>query len=67
MSYEIGQLFRCAKAPLQLAMSVGRSVGRVTHSFDDPHGTPYWPTWSFFLMKTPLTAGHKAYQAGTQN
>ena len=25
---------------------VGRSVGRsVTHSFDDPHGAPYWPTW----------------------
>ena len=29
---------------------VGRSVGRlvclsVTHSFDDPHVAPYWPTW----------------------
>ena len=21
------------------------SVGRVTHSFDDPHVAPYWPTW----------------------
>ena len=25
---------------------VGRSVGwSVTHSFDDPHVAPYWPTW----------------------
>ena len=25
------------------------SVGRVTHSFDDPHVAPYWPTWPCFL------------------
>ena len=25
---------------------IGRSVGwSITHSFDDPHGAPYWPTW----------------------
>ena len=24
---------------------VGRSVGRVTYSFDDPLVAPYWPTW----------------------
>ena len=24
---------------------VGWLVGRVTHSFDDPHVAPYWPTW----------------------
>ena len=30
-------------------MSVGLSVGRsVTHSFDDPHVAPYWPTWPCF-------------------
>ena len=28
-----------------LCSLVGRSVGRVTHSFDDPHVAPYWPTW----------------------
>ena len=26
-------------------MSVGWLVGRVRHSFDDPHVAPYWPTW----------------------
>ena len=31
-------------------MSVGRSVGRVTHSFDDPHVEPYWPTWLCFYI-----------------
>ena len=25
--------------------SAGRSISRVTHSFDDPHVAPYWPTW----------------------
>ena len=30
--------------------SVGLSVGRVTHSFDDPHVAPYWPTWPCSLM-----------------
>ena len=39
-------LFRCDK---ELAVSVGWSVcwsvGRVTQSFDNPHVTPYWPTW----------------------
>ena len=34
-------------------MSVGRSVGLsvfgVTHSFDDPHVAPYWPTWPCYL------------------
>ena len=38
-------LFRCDKAPLQVAVSVGLSVCRsvglsVTHSFDDPHVAP---------------------------
>ena len=28
--------------------SVGWSVGRVTHSFNDPHVAPYWPTWPCF-------------------
>ena len=29
-----------------LCPSVGLSVGRsVTHSFDDQHVAPYWPTW----------------------
>ena len=37
-----------------LCLSVGLSVCRlVTHSFDDPHVAPYWPTWPcslyFFL------------------
>ena len=37
--------------PLKLAVSVGRSVGwLVTHSFDDSHIAPYWPTWPCFLM-----------------
>ena len=30
-------------------MSVGRSVCRVMHSFDDPHVAPYWPSWPSFL------------------
>ena len=34
------QVFSCDKAPLYLAVSVGRSVGRVTHSFHDPHVAP---------------------------
>ena len=29
---------------------VGRSVGRVTHSFDDPHVAPYWATWPCLLQ-----------------
>ena len=29
---------------------VGRSVGRVTHSFDNPHVAPYWPTWPCSFM-----------------
>ena len=29
---------------------VGRSAGRsVTHSFDDQHVAPYWPTWPCFF------------------
>ena len=31
-----------------LCPSVGLSVGRVTHSFNDPHVAPYWPTWPCF-------------------
>ena len=27
-------------------------VCRVTHSFDDPHVAPYWPTWPCFLGAT---------------
>ena len=43
--------FRCAKAPLCMAVSVGVSVGLlVTHMFDDPHGAPYWPTWPCLLQ-----------------
>jgi len=29
---------------------VGLSVGRVTHSFDDPHVAPYWPPWPCFPL-----------------
>ena len=29
-------------------MSVGLLVCRVTHSFDNPHAAPYWPTWPCF-------------------
>ena len=51
-------IFRCDKAPL-LAVSVswlvGRSVGwlvgRVTHSFDNLHVAPYWPTWPCYFGK----------------
>ena len=28
-----------------VGLLVGLLVGRVTHSFDDPYVTPYWPTW----------------------
>ena len=45
-------VFRCDKAPLWLAVSVGWLVGRVTHSFDDPHVAPYWPTWSCWPYNT---------------
>ena len=42
-------IFRCAKASLCPSSSVcrlvGWLVGRVTHSLDDPHVAPYWPTW----------------------
>ena len=31
----------------KLCPSVGRSV---THSFDDPHVAPYWPTWPCFSL-----------------
>ena len=31
------------------------SVCRVTHSFDDPHVAPYWPTWPCFCNKTIYT------------
>ena len=36
---------------------VGRSVClclSVTHSFDDPHVAPYWPTWPCFDMPSSL-------------
>ena len=41
-----------------LCPSVGWSVcwlvGRVTHSFDDPHGIPFWPPWPrLSLMNLP--------------
>ena len=29
---------------------VGRLVGWVTHSFDDSHVAPYWPTWPYFFI-----------------
>ena len=33
---------------------VGQSVcWSVTHSFDDPHGAPYWPTWPCYLLVFP--------------
>ena len=42
-----------------LCPSVGRSVGWVTHSFDDPHVAPYWPTWPCsipsFLPSAPFS------------
>ena len=40
-----------------LCPSVGRcvSVGRVTHSFDDPPVAPYWPTWPWLMLQTPAT------------
>ena len=38
----LNSFFRGDKAPLYLAVSVGLSV---THSFNDPHVAPYWPTW----------------------
>ena len=35
--------------------SVRRSVcWLVTHSFDDPHVAPYWPTWPCFLYRSIL-------------
>ena len=34
-----------------LCPSVGLSV---THSFDDPHCAPYWPTWPCFLAFSPV-------------
>ena len=50
------RFFRCANASLYLAVSVGWSVGwSVTHSFDDPLGAPYWPTWPCFLHISPST------------
>ena len=42
----------------RLCQSVGQSVGRsVTHSFDDPHVAPYWPTWPCFKVhqRTSIT------------
>ena len=35
--------------------SVGLLVGRVTHSFDDPHVAPYWPTWPYLHGHHRLT------------
>ena len=29
---------------------VGWLVGWVTHSFDDPHVAPYWPTWPCYYI-----------------
>ena len=34
---------------------VGWSVGRVTHSLDDPHVVPYWPTWPCSFMNAFLS------------
>ena len=33
-----------------LCPSVGLSVTSVTHSFDDQHVAPYWPTWPCFRV-----------------
>ena len=35
---------------LSVGLLVGRLVGRVTHSFHDPHIAPYWPTWPCFSI-----------------
>ena len=39
-------------------LSVGRSVGRVTHSFDDPHVAPYWPTSIYNTKKEVSKSSH---------
>ena len=40
-----------------LCPSVGRSVClSVTHSFDDQHVAPYWPTWPCFLVARFISA-----------
>ena len=41
---------------VRLAVSVGWSVGRVTHTFDDRHGAPTWPKWPCFHVNVAL--GH---------
>ena len=45
---------------MSVGWSVGRSVGRVKHLFDDPPGAPYWPTWPcFFASKTEYLTSNK--------
>ena len=40
----------------RLCRSVGWSVCRsVTHSLDDPHVAPYWPTWPLFFNRVIQT------------
>ena len=43
-------LFLGATKHLVLADSVGWSIIRVTHLFDNPHVAPYWPTWPCFVI-----------------
>ena len=44
---------------LSVGWLVGRSVGRVTHSFDDQHVAPYWPTWPCSLrLALSVNAGN---------
>ena len=42
--------FLGAKKHLFKWLSIGWLVCRVTHSFDDPHVAPYWPTWPCLLV-----------------
>ena len=39
----------CRSVVQSVGHLVGQSVGGVTHSFNDPHVAPYWPTWPCFL------------------
>ena len=38
----------------------------VTHSFDDPHVAPYWPTWPYYSLSNPPFPIPTAFQAQIQ-
>ena len=46
----------CPLVGWSVGLLVGRTVGRVTHSFDDPHVAPYWPTWPCLIFKQKNTS-----------